>query len=246
MTNKGTLTENNIIIEAEQNEKIKLKDGNEFEIKKSDLIKQENVLVELFNKHYINIVEKTSGKFPSSKGDPQNPSMDRETVKKNLNKYKDHESILQIKENVECSEPFDFPKATTEDINLIIRSLDTKKATGPDRIPIKIIKLAVNLVDSHMANIINSDIERNRYSDEAKKAIIVPLYKKDDRNKIKNYRPVSILNGLSKVYERYLHNSLIDFIEKSLSKYISAYRKKYSSNHVLLRLIEDWKKNLDD
>lgn len=72
------------------------------------------------------------------------------------------------------------------------------------------------------------------------------VYKKDDSNKIKNYRPVSLLNGFSKVYERFLYDSLSISIDKKLSKFLSTYRKSYSSNHILLKLIEEWRKSLDD
>ena len=72
------------------------------------------------------------------------------------------------------------------------------------------------------------------------------MYKKDDWDKIKHYRPVSLLNGFSKIYEIFLHNSLSNLTNKILSKFVSACRKSYSSNHVLLKLIEEWKKSLDD
>ena len=48
---------------------------------------------------------------------------------------------------------------------------------------------------------------------------------------------------MSKIYERYIHNSLSSYAETILSNFISAYKKSYSSNHVLLRLIENWKKS---
>ena len=72
------------------------------------------------------------------------------------------------------------------------------------------------------------------------------MYKKDDRDHIKNYRPVSLLNGFSKVYERFLHDSLSKFTDQIFSKFLSAYRKSYSSSHVLMRLVEDWKAPLDN
>ena len=64
--------------------------------------------------------------------------------------------------------------------------------------------------------------------------------------KLKNYRPASLLNGFSKIYKRFLHDSLSNFTDKVLSKFFSAYKKSYSSNHVLLKLIEVWKKSLGD
>ena len=56
--------------------------------------------------------------------------------------------------------------------------------------------------------------------------------------------PVSILNRTSKIYEICVHNSLSPYAETILSNFISASRKFHSSNHVLLRLIENWKKSL--
>ena len=47
------------------------------------------------------------------------------------------------------------------------------------------------------------------------------------------------------MYERFLRENLTDYIDSFLSKFISAYRKSYSSDHVLIRLTENWKKSLD-
>ena len=112
--------------------------------------------------------------------------------------------------------------------------------------PLKIIKTAANVTNSHLAYIINKDLKENKCSENAKTALVRPIYKKYDRGKINNYRPVSLLNGFSKMYERFLHDSLFNFTDKILSKFVSAYRKPYGSNRVLLKLIEEWKKSLDD
>ena len=57
------------------------------------------------------------------------------------------------------------------------------------------------IIDSHLAHIINNDISLNKYLKHAKTATVRPIFKKDDRTKIKNYRPVSLLNIFSKTYE---------------------------------------------
>ena len=57
--------------------------------------------------------------------------------------------------------------------------------------------------------------------------------------------PVSIPNGVSKIYERCIHNSLSSYAETMSSSFISAYKKSSSSNHVLLRLPKNWKKSRD-
>ena len=51
---------------------------------------------------------------------------------------------------------------------------------------------------------------------------------------------------MSKIYGRCIHNSLSAYAETIFSNFISAYKKSYSSNHVLLRLTENWKKSQDN
>ena len=76
-------------------------------------------------------------------------------------------------------------------------------------------------------------------------ATVRPIFEKDDRANIKSYRFVSLLNIFSKIYKRFLHENLTNYVETFLSKFISAYRKSYSSNHILIHLTENWKKSLD-
>ena len=51
---------------------------------------------------------------------------------------------------------------------------------------------------------------------------------------------------MSKIYERFIHNSLSSYFETMLSNFRSAYAKSYSSNHILIRLIENCKKSLEN
>ena len=126
-----------------------------------------------------------------------------------------------------------------------LRLKNARKATIPDFIPLKVIKFASNVIYSHLCNIIIKGLEKNKYLYEPKAALVRPIFMKNERNKIENYRPISILNGMPKIYERCIHNSLSSYAE-TISNFISAYKKSYGSNHVLLRLIENWKKFLDN
>ena len=116
---------------------------------------------------------------------------------------------------------------------------------GPDTISPKLVKLSANIVDLHLCNIVNKDLESHSFSDGAQIASVRSIYKTKSRHQVENYRPVSILNAFSKIYERYIHNFLISFVNNFLSVFISVYRQIYSSNHVLTRLIENWKQSLN-
>ena len=63
--------------------------------------------------------------------------------------------------------------------------MNPRKATGPDKIPVKIVKLAANVIDYHLTNIINNDLSNNAFSDSAKLASVRPIYTKDNKNEIK-------------------------------------------------------------
>ena len=62
----------------------------------------------------------------------------------------------------------------------IIKSLNRRKTTRPDSIPVKILKIARNVIDSQLPNIINRDIKENKFSEDAKTALVRLLYKKND------------------------------------------------------------------
>ena len=64
--------------------------------------------------------------------------------------------------------------------------------------------------------------------------------------KERDNRPVTILKYFSKIYEKFLVEAFKPLIDTFLSEYIAPYRENYSSNHVLITLIENWKKTLDE
>ena len=122
--------------------------------------------------------------------------------------------------------------------NQIIKSLNINKAKGLDGISAKFVKISDDIIDCHIANIINKNISNNKFSENAKTATVRPIFKKGDRTEIKTYRPVSLSNIFTKILERFLHENLTNYVDTFLSKFTSTYRKSYSSNHVLIRLIE--------
>ena len=131
-----------------------------------------------------------------------------------------------------------------EDVNKLIKSLNRKKATGPGTIPPKLIKLAADVIDQDLTNIINQDVARNAFSESAKMAHVSTTFKKLERTSKENCRPVSILNTFSKVSEKYIKEQLSSCVDKCVSVFVSAYKMKYSAGHVIFRLIENWKKIL--
>ena len=212
--------------------------------KDGDIVIDEEVLVELFNENYINIVDISSGSKPSSLGNCEDSAQDDPTVDKIISKYSSHPSVQKLKSELSLYKEFELSYASAKDTNQIIKSLNINKAKGPDGISAKFVKISADIIDCHTANIINEDISNNKFSENAKTATVTPIFKKGDKTEIKNYRPVSLLNIFTKIYEKCLHENLTNYVDTFLSKFISAQRKAHSSNHVLVKLIENWKKYL--
>ena len=83
------------------------------------------------------------------------------------------------------------------------------------------------------------------FPNELKQADIKPIYKKESRNEKENYRPISILPNLSKIFERCMYDQLKDHFDKLLSKYQCGFRKGFNTQHRLLAMIEKLRKSLD-
>ena len=69
---------------------------------------------------------------------------------------------------------------------------------------------------------------------------------KPNKNEISNFRPVSILNTISKNYEKVIKDQLVSGLDKYLWPFISVYQKGYSTQHVLTPLEEEWRERLDN
>ena len=72
----------------------------------------------------------------------------------------------------------------------------------------------------------------------------MPLHKKDNHSDIKNYRPITILAAVDKVFEQLLSNQVTQFMEPYLSNCLAAYRKQNSCETTLIKLKEYWKEAL--
>ena len=165
-------------------------------------IKDKSELAQTFNSHYINIVESTIGKHPTKLETLASRISEKEIVATIIDKFKNHPSIISNKNEFRPTAELNIKAATVDQINKIIRSLDTKRAARPDKILVKVVKMSAHIIDKHLTNIINNDLLRNSFSDSAKRASVRPIFKEGERIEIGNYRPVSILNYFSKSMKR--------------------------------------------
>ena len=163
-----------------------------------------------------------------------------------IKKFETHPSILNIKENIESS-MFSFNEVDLSDIEMELKNLNSKKASTFKNITSKQLKQTADICSESLLNIWNDEIvKNNRFPSKLKYADITPIFKKGDASLEKNYRPVSVLPVVSKVFERIMHKQISNHIETHLSPYMCGYRKGFSTQHALIALIEKWKVSLDN
>ena len=95
-------------------------------------------------------------------------------------------------------------------------------------------------------NIINTAIDTSTLPDRAKRASVISIDKGVDNKHIyTNYRPVRVLSTFSKIIKLAIFDQLTKHAKHFLSIFVSAYRKMYGTQHVLIRLLEEWREQTD-
>ena len=114
-----------------------------------------------------------------------------------------------------------------------------------DGIPTKLLQNYSYICNRPILNIIHHGIRNAIFDDDLNLANITPTHKKDDITVKNNYRPISILLAVSKLFERIIQNQIVFFIENTLKHHLCGYRKGFSTQHAIISLLERWKCSID-
>lgn len=100
------------------------------------------------------------------------------------------------------------------EIKKLINSLKNKMSSGHDEIPIKVFKFVGKPLLPPLVHLINSSLITGIFPDQLKIAKVVPLFKKGEVTEISNYRPISLLPAISKIFEKTMYNRLVEYFEQ--------------------------------
>ena len=172
-------------------------------IQDKKIISNENELVKVFNKHYINIIEKSGGQKPTNIAKRHSIDNDRQAVELICNSYRNHPSILRIKSNITTKGNINnntiFSPVSSDEVRKLLQQLNPRKAISDDKIPPALTKIAAEPLSTPLSIAISNSFKHKIFPDNAKVACVKPLDKKtENKHTILNFRPVSILNTFSK------------------------------------------------
>ena len=129
-----------------------------------------------------------------------------------------------------------------------LRGVNTKKAPGPDGVSPHLLRRCSDELTSPLTQIFRQCLQTGEWPAQWKEARVTPVHKKKSRSEPGNYRPISLLSIISKIFERIIGEQLTSFLEENHlhSPKQFGFRKGRSTSDLLLLLSKSWHDALDD
>jgi hypothetical protein len=142
---------------------------------------------------------------------------------------------------------FNFEAVSEDSINKIIMNLKGTSSVGYDTISTKLIKLLRPYLVCPLTKIVNQCISRGIFPDALKIAKVIPIHKKGDISNLTNYRPISLLPAISKIFEKVMHQQLHHYFKQNNLFYEAQYgfRPKFSTELAALHLVDQLTSDMD-
>ena len=158
----------------------KFRNGNHIILRENDnTIVDSGEITEVFNEYFSSVASQIS--FPDS----------HSCVSEAISAHQNHPSVIKIRDSYDdIHGSFDFRPVNHCEISRKLKMLNTRKSTGYDDIPAKLLRMAYVELASPISKLVNNAM---------KCAELSPIYKKDDNLLKNNFRPVSVLTGISKL-----------------------------------------------
>ena len=206
-------------IKSMKTNNIKLLDENR------NLVSDTKEISNIFNKYFATIGSKIEQKIPFEPGD----------FKDFFNKKNKNGNVI-----IDSPKSFFLTATVPSEVEKVIDTLDIKKSTGPNSIPVVILKMFKLFFSTWLSKLINLTFEAGIFPNILKIAKVTPLHKKASKLDFLNYRPISLLSVFSKIYEKLIYHRIYSYLIKNNLIYNKqfGFRSKYSTNHALISITE--------
>ena len=178
-----------------------------------------------FNNHFSSIGPKLANDIPLSDG--------------NCTSYQEYINGID--------KSFQFRPTNDRQVLTFLNKLNKFKSTGLDKISSRLIRYCADVISPHLTIIFNRSLVTGIFPDDWKAAKVTPLFKQGDRSDMNNYRPISVISVVAKVFERIVYNQLSNYLSEHniLSKHQSGFRSFHSTVTALLETTDSWAYNID-
>ena len=200
------------------------------------IVNDNKVVANIFNNYFVKITDSLNIPTVSENLVPTNEIIDPLDIA--LTKYKLHPSVKRIKKMVQVEQSFELKHVSLQEVVVQLHRLNPKKFCLVGSLPTRHLKEHFEVFGVKLLNLINNSLNTGVFSDKLKMGEVLSMFKNEDPFNKKNYRPITVLPAVSKLYERIIQDQIIPFMEPVMSMYLCGFRKGYSTQHALMRLIE--------
>ena len=157
----------------------------------------------------------------------------------------DPTQFLQV---IDRTTRFKFQSVTEHWALTALNGMKEATASGPDKIPAKILEDVAELIYVPLALIFNESFWKGVFPEKWKVARVKPIFKSGQQSDMNNYRPISILSGVSGLFEKLVCDQIFVFLaaKNLLSSNQFAYRKLHSTITSLMNVTDTWYKNIEE
>ena len=157
----------------------------------NEIIFNPKIISETFNNFFVTIAR----------------DIDSKTIHTNTS-YKDYlqNSVLNI---------FLLKQATEKKVISVINKMKTNKSTGPNSIPMKILKISNQIICKPLTYLINLSFSNGIFPDLLKTSNVIPVFKRGEKQANSNYQPILLFSNLSKLMEKIVYPRLYSFLKNS-------------------------------
>ncbi|CAB4025166.1 Hypothetical predicted protein [Paramuricea clavata] len=140
-----------------------------------------------FNSYFTSIGEKLANKIPSSNVNPV--------------------SYIQSTHSV-----FSFKEIGLSTVNRLLKTINANKATGPDKITGRLLKIAADILSPSLTRIFNRSLSMGIYPPDWKMAKVLPIFKNGEKCDLSNYPPISIISAVAKVFGTTVYDQFYSYL----------------------------------
>ena len=148
----------------------------------------------------------------------------------------------------EASKTFVAYECDEREVSSLISTLNPRKGIGPNSLPTSVLHILKDEISLPISIIFNISITTGTFPRLLKTSKTIPVYKKGSKLKINNYRPISLLSNINKIFEKLMFNRVYKFLELNRSIYDLqfGFRAKHGTNHALIEITEKIRCALDN
>ena len=130
----------------------------------------------------------------------------------------------------------------------LLETNELEVKTGYDDLPAKFLRHSASLIAEPLSRLFNLSISSGEYPNFLKIAKVLSIHKKGVQTNMNNFRPISILSHLNKIFETIISNQIKNFLKKHdiLCKYQYGFRENHSTDHALIEIVDSIKFTIDD